>query len=185
MLESGSTLNNEPSLLVWNLHLSHSMKLFECRAADVAACYSALCLCVRVCVFYIMNTVCHLTGSVPGAVPVRHTLPWVPLLGFLCAWRAHRHSSVPPSLPAETTACESQETTALLTRASVSVCLCVCVSISPHCWGPGWLCRGLAPGTSLGEGCRRSWGFGCLVRTRGKTNKQTSTENLRLIFMYS
>lgn len=132
---------------------------------------SVTTLFVCVCVFYIKNTVCHLTGSVPGAMPVHHTSRRVPLLGFLCAWRAHRHSSVPPSLPAETTACESQETTALLTGASVSVCLCVCVSISPHCWGPGWLCRALAPGTSLGEGCRRSSGFGCLVRTRGKTNK--------------
>lgn len=120
---------------------------------------SVTTFCVCVCVFYIKNTICHLTGSAPGAVPVHHTSPRVPLLGFLCACRAHRHSSVP------------QETAALLTRASVSVCLCVCVSISPHCWGPGWLCRGLAPGTSLGEGCRRSWGFGCLVRTRGKTNK--------------
>lgn len=163
MFESGSTLNNEPSQLVRNLHLSHSMKLFKCRAADVAVCYNAMC------VFYIKNTVCHLTGSEPGTVPVHHTSPRVPLLGVLCACRAHRHSSVPPSLPAETTACESQETTTLLTRASVSVC--VRVSVSPHCWGPGWLCRGLAPGTSLGEGCRRRWGFGCLVRTTGKTNK--------------
>lgn len=34
---------------------------------------------------------------------------------------------------------------------------------SPHCWGPGWLGRGRAPGTSSGGGCRRSWGFGCLA----------------------
>lgn len=100
------------------------------------------------------------------------------VLVFWCACEACRHSSVSIScsLPAGTTVDESQAThfpqLYLGLPLCVRVCACIyvleCVStlcISPHCWGPGWLYKVLAPVTSLDEGCQHSCGCGFLVRT--------------------
>lgn len=56
--------------------------------------------------------------------------------------------------------------------------LCVCLGGSPRCLDPGWLCRALEPGTFLGEGCWRSCGFGCLVRTGAERHRRALCKTL-------
>lgn len=67
---------------------------------------------LRACVCYIKNSPCHLSGSVPGIAPVRHTSlsPRAASLVFPCA-RAPDRPSAFPHYQAATTASESKKKT--------------------------------------------------------------------------